>query len=340
MRQLLAIGIVFAGVAAPMSAQHGSGVAGGVGFGGRGGGAVRAGGVARSGAKRGMRPRYGSSARVMGYGVAGRTYGGPGDSLGRVGAVRGGSMLPDHDRDGDADGDGRRRGYGRGGRFGEGRGGRFGEGWGGRGIPYANPYGYGDGYPLMYSGLTYAGDLGFGDDNGYGQGANGDDGNDGSGDDSTQGYNDQAPVPYAQGDPQDEGPAGYAGPNGYSGGGGDGYGYGSMPPAGAGYGYGPGKGSPSSYGYAVPPVNRALSTASSRSLASAGTGDGSADASNAVTLVFKDGRPPETIHNYALTRTTLYVTDSKPREIAVDDLNLPATEKVNREAGVKFQLPD
>lgn len=61
--------------------------------------------------------------------------------------------------------------------------------------------------------------------------------------------------------------------------------------------------------------------------------------SEAVTLVFKDGRPPVKIHNYALTRTTLYVTDSKPQEIPVADLDLAATEKVNREAGVKFQLP-
>jgi hypothetical protein len=61
--------------------------------------------------------------------------------------------------------------------------------------------------------------------------------------------------------------------------------------------------------------------------------------SNAVTLVFKDGRPAETIHNYALTRTTLYVTDARHREIPVADLDLAATAKVNRAAGVTFQLP-
>jgi hypothetical protein len=60
---------------------------------------------------------------------------------------------------------------------------------------------------------------------------------------------------------------------------------------------------------------------------------------DAVTLVFKDGRPPETIHNYALTRTTLYVTDGRHRQIPVADLDLAATEKANREAGVMFQLP-
>jgi hypothetical protein len=60
---------------------------------------------------------------------------------------------------------------------------------------------------------------------------------------------------------------------------------------------------------------------------------------DAVTLVFKDGRAPETIHNYALTRTTLYVTDGKRRVIPVAALDLAATERVNREAGVDFQLP-
>ena len=61
--------------------------------------------------------------------------------------------------------------------------------------------------------------------------------------------------------------------------------------------------------------------------------------SNAVTLVFKDGRPSQKIHNYALTRTTLYVTDGRPREIPVAALDMAATEKTNREAGVSFRLP-
>jgi hypothetical protein len=58
-----------------------------------------------------------------------------------------------------------------------------------------------------------------------------------------------------------------------------------------------------------------------------------------VTLVFKDGRAPEKIYNYALTRTTLYVTDARRQEIPVAALDLAATEKVNRAAGVRFQLP-
>jgi len=60
---------------------------------------------------------------------------------------------------------------------------------------------------------------------------------------------------------------------------------------------------------------------------------------DAVTLIFKDGRPPEQIHNYILTRTTLYVRDQHHRDIPVDQLDLAATEKANQLAGVDFQLP-
>ncbi len=62
-------------------------------------------------------------------------------------------------------------------------------------------------------------------------------------------------------------------------------------------------------------------------------------AEGAVTLVFKDGRPTEEIHNYMLTRKTLYVQGQRLREIPVDQLDLAATEKVNQEAGVDFRLP-
>jgi hypothetical protein len=58
-----------------------------------------------------------------------------------------------------------------------------------------------------------------------------------------------------------------------------------------------------------------------------------------VTLVFNDGRPPVTIHDYLLTRGTLYVMDRHRSEIPVAELDLPATAKVNREAGIDFKLP-
>ena len=60
----------------------------------------------------------------------------------------------------------------------------------------------------------------------------------------------------------------------------------------------------------------------------------------AVTLIFKDGRPPEQIHNYMLTRTTLFVGGQHQRAIPTDQLDLDATERVNHDAGVDFQLPN
>jgi hypothetical protein len=64
------------------------------------------------------------------------------------------------------------------------------------------------------------------------------------------------------------------------------------------------------------------------------------DTEEAVTLVFKDGRPAEQIHNYALTRTALYVLDQRHRDIPLDQLDLAATVTVNQDAGVDFHLPD
>ncbi len=60
----------------------------------------------------------------------------------------------------------------------------------------------------------------------------------------------------------------------------------------------------------------------------------------AVTLIFKDGRPAEQIHNYVLTPTILYAGDAAHRQvIPIDQLDIPATEKVNADAGVDFHLP-
>jgi hypothetical protein len=63
------------------------------------------------------------------------------------------------------------------------------------------------------------------------------------------------------------------------------------------------------------------------------------ESENATTIIFKDGRPSEQIHNYALTRTTLYILDQNHHDIPLDQLDLAATEKVNRAAGIEFQVP-
>jgi len=61
---------------------------------------------------------------------------------------------------------------------------------------------------------------------------------------------------------------------------------------------------------------------------------------DAVVLVFRDGRAPEQIHNYMLTRTTLYVQDGRGREIPLDEIDLAATQRLNGDVGVEFRPPD
>jgi hypothetical protein len=59
-----------------------------------------------------------------------------------------------------------------------------------------------------------------------------------------------------------------------------------------------------------------------------------------TTLIFKDGRPPVQVQNYALTATTLFALDGDLRkEIPLSLLNVQATVETNRSAGVDFALP-
>jgi hypothetical protein len=66
---------------------------------------------------------------------------------------------------------------------------------------------------------------------------------------------------------------------------------------------------------------------------------GAPESVESVTIVFNDGRPPEQIHNYLITPTTLYILDKQRQQIPIDHLNLVATAKANRDAGVDFSLP-
>jgi len=63
-------------------------------------------------------------------------------------------------------------------------------------------------------------------------------------------------------------------------------------------------------------------------------------AEEAVTLIYKDGRQPEQIHNYLLTKDTLFVADQHRRAIPTDQLDLDATERVNHDLGVDFEIPN
>src|SRR5271170_3306970 len=61
-----------------------------------------------------------------------------------------------------------------------------------------------------------------------------------------------------------------------------------------------------------------------------------------VTLVFKDGHSLQ-VRNYAVTKTTLYVLDDaasgRRPEISIDQIDVSATERANRAAGVDFDVP-
>jgi hypothetical protein len=63
-------------------------------------------------------------------------------------------------------------------------------------------------------------------------------------------------------------------------------------------------------------------------------------AGQGITVIFKDGRPPELIHNYMLTRTTLFVGDESGKTIPLNQIDIAATERANRDAGVDFKLPE
>jgi len=101
---------------------------------------------------------------------------------------------------------------------------------------------------------------------------------------------------------------------------------------------GDGAGNGAGDGYDSPPDEQAPARAyqPSRELSHPSPAPESEDA---VTLVFKDGRPSEQIHNYLLSRNTLSVLDNRRRDIPVEQLDVAATEKVNRDAGVDFHLP-
>jgi len=57
-----------------------------------------------------------------------------------------------------------------------------------------------------------------------------------------------------------------------------------------------------------------------------------------TTLVFRDGHKQE-VTNYAIMGQTVYVFGDRTKKIALADLDIPATVKVNDDEGVEFQVP-
>ena len=86
----------------------------------------------------------------------------------------------------------------------------------------------------------------------------------------------------------------------------------------------------------IPPVQNALPAHATQSAAS----DPAPDPPQPPTvLVFKDGHQLE-VGNYAIVGQTLFdLTAGHPRRIPLADLDLDATQKLNDDRGVNFQLP-
>lgn len=59
-----------------------------------------------------------------------------------------------------------------------------------------------------------------------------------------------------------------------------------------------------------------------------------------LTVIFKNGRPPEMIQNYMMSSRTLTDLDRQHYEqIPLDQIDVAATEQLNRTRGVDFQIP-
>jgi hypothetical protein len=62
----------------------------------------------------------------------------------------------------------------------------------------------------------------------------------------------------------------------------------------------------------------------------------------AITLIFKDGHSQQ-VHNYAVTKTTLYVLDDaasgRRPQIPIDQIDVAATVRANQASGVDFAVP-
>ena len=55
-------------------------------------------------------------------------------------------------------------------------------------------------------------------------------------------------------------------------------------------------------------------------------------------LVFRDGHQQE-VSNYAIMGQTVYVFDKRTQKVALSDLDVPATIKVNDDRGLEFKIP-
>lgn len=59
-----------------------------------------------------------------------------------------------------------------------------------------------------------------------------------------------------------------------------------------------------------------------------------------ITVIFKDGRASKAMRNYMMTSTVLTDVDPQHFErIPLDEIDIPATERINRKHGIDFEVP-
>jgi hypothetical protein len=64
------------------------------------------------------------------------------------------------------------------------------------------------------------------------------------------------------------------------------------------------------------------------------------ESEQAITLIFKDGRAPENIHNYLMNSRTLTDLDQQHYEqIPLNQIDIAATAQANRSRGLNFEIP-
>lgn len=110
--------------------------------------------------------------------------------------------------------------------------------------------------------------------------------------------------------------------------------YGQPEPGPQGYGYDAQPYPSAEQGYEAPPAS-----VQPRMARQPYTGASAATPQEAVTLIFKDGRAPETIHNFMLTADSLTVLDGAYQRIPLDQIDVAATQSANRAAGISFEVP-
>lgn len=89
---------------------------------------------------------------------------------------------------------------------------------------------------------------------------------------------------------------------------------------------------------ASPPAPAAQQQSAAPSAGGVTTVNGSGEKSDPTVLVFRDGHRQQ-VDNYAIMGSTLFVLSGERTRIALAELDVPATMRLNEERGVEFHVP-